>query len=123
MLLRAGKRANAGQKIQKTSGSVRISSREAAKRRRANGPERRDVLECAFLPFWPLIRLSSSNYPILPVMRRWYRHILGNGVKSLLEQAPRRAHMSKTIAIIAALDTKGTEALFIAECIERRGHR
>lgn len=31
--------------------------------------------------------------------------------------------MSKTIAVIAALDTKGLEAAFIAEIIERRGHR
>src|SRR5690349_21465288 len=31
--------------------------------------------------------------------------------------------MAKTIAIIAALDTKGTEAQFIAQIIRERGHR
>src|ERR1700704_6476248 len=31
--------------------------------------------------------------------------------------------MAKTIAIIAALDTKGVEAQFIAQIIRERGHR
>jgi len=31
--------------------------------------------------------------------------------------------MSKTIAVIAALDTKGSEARFVADLIRRRGHR
>ncbi|HOX56964.1 MAG TPA: Tm-1-like ATP-binding domain-containing protein [Candidatus Paceibacterota bacterium] len=31
--------------------------------------------------------------------------------------------MSKTIALLGALDTKGAEYQFVKECIERRGHR